>query len=112
MNVESGDIRYIGYSNGKFMSDTWLNLKPEERRKLLHDDAEWEYQEKAIKKYRRLFSYLYNVVHKHWDRACYFIQDKLLAKRKYLRPSSGFLDRMKEKADKYIKSLERGVAIC
>lgn len=112
MNVESGDIQYIGYSNGKFMSDTWLNLKPEERRGLLHDDAEWEYQEKAIKKYRRLFSYLYNVVHKHWDRASYFVQDKLLAKRKYLRPSSGFLDRMKEKADKYIKSLERRVAIC
>lgn len=112
LNVESGEIQYIGYSNGKFMSDTWLNLKPEERRKLLHDDTEWDYQEKAIKKYRRLFSYLHNVVHKHWDRACYFVQDKLLAKRKYLRPSSGFLDRMKEKADKYIKSLERRVAIC
>lgn len=112
LNVETGEVRYIGYSNGKFMSDTWLKLKPEERRKLLHDDAEWEYQEKAIKKYRRLFSYLFNVVHKHWDRACYFVQDKLLAKRKYLRPSSGFLDRMSEKADKYIKSLERRVAIC
>lgn len=112
MNVLTREVTYIGYSNGKFMSDSWLKLKPEQRRKLLNDDTEWAYQEKAIKSYRRLFSYLYNVVHKHWDRACYFIQDKMTAKRKYLRPSSGFLNRMKDKADKYIKSLERRVAIC
>lgn len=112
LNVLTGEVQYIGYSNGKFMSDRWINLKPEERRKILNDDAEWKYQEKAIKRYRKLFSYLFNVVHKHWDRVFYFAHDKILAKRKYLRPSSGFLDRMRDKADKYINSLEGGVAIC
>ena len=94
------------------MSDRWLKMKPEQRRAVLNDDAEWEYQEKAIKRYNRLFSYLYNVVHKHWDRVSYFIKDKLTAKKKYLRPSSRFLDKMREKAEKYIKSLERGVVTC
>lgn len=112
VNVANREVIYIGVSTSKYMTDKWLKLKPEQRRVLLGDDAEWEYQEKAIKSYNRLFSYLFNVVHKHWDRITYYIKDKLTAKRKYLRPSSGFLDRMKEKAEKYIKSLERRVVTC
>lgn len=94
------------------MPDSWLALKPEQRRKYLNDDVEWEYQEQAIKKYNRLFSYLYNVVHKHWDRACYYLRDKLAARKKYLKPSPRFLSKMKAKAEDYIKSLERGVVTC
>lgn len=112
VNVMTGEVHYIGVAEGKYMSDRWLKMKPEQRRAVLNDDAEWEYQEKAIKRYNRLFSYLYNVVHKHWDRVSYFIKDKLTAKKKYLRPSSRFLDKMREKAEKYIKSLERGVVTC
>lgn len=112
LNVETGEIRYVGVAKGKYMSDRWLKMKPEQRRAYLKDDAEWEYQEQAIKKYNRLFSYLYNVVHKHWDRVSYFFKDKLIAKQKYLRPSSRFLDKMKEKAEAYIKSLERRVVNC
>lgn len=112
VNVMTGEVHYIGVAEGKYMSDRWLRMKPEQRRAVLNDDAEWKYQEKAIKRYNRLFSYLYNVVHKHWDRVSYFIKDKLTAKKKYLRPSSRFLDKMREKAEKYIKSLERGVVTC
>lgn len=112
LDVNTGDVRYVGPAKGRYMSDKWLSLKPAQRRKLLKDDAEWEYQEKAIKRYNKLFSYLYNVVHKHWDRASYYQQDKLTAKRKYLHLSSGFLDRLRDRADKYIKSLERRVATC
>lgn len=112
VHVQTGEVQYIGVAEGKYMSDRWLKMKPEQRRAVLNDDLEWEYQEKAIKKYNRLFSYLYNVVHKHWDRVSYLVQDKLTAKRKYLRPSSRFLDKMKEKAEEYIKSLERRVVTC
>lgn len=112
VNIDTGEVTYIGVAKGKYMSDAWLAMKPEQRRRYLNDDEEWQYQEKAIKKYNRLFSYLYNVVHKHWDRACYFVKDKVTARNKYLRPSSKFLDRMREKADNYIKSLERGVVTC
>lgn len=112
VNIQTGDVQYIGVAKGKYMSDRWLKMKPEQRRAFLNDDAEWEYQEKAIKKYNRLFSYLYNVVHKHWDDAGYYIKDKLTAKRKYLRPSSRFLDKMRERAEEYIKSLERRVVTC
>lgn len=112
IDVRTNEIHYIGPTNSRYMSDKWVNMKPEQRRAILNDDAEWEYQEKAIKKYHRLFSYLYNVVHKHWDRVTYLLQDKLTAKRKYLRPSSRFLDKMKERAEKYIKSLEGRVVTC
>ena len=112
VDVISGSVNYLGPAKGKYMSDSWLKLKPEQRRKLLGDDSEWTYQEKAIKRYRKLFSYLYNVVHKHWDRASYYEQDKLTAKRKYLHLSSGFLDKLKARADQYIKSLERRVVTC
>lgn len=112
VHIVTGEVRYIGVAKSKYMSDTWLELKPEQRRARLNDDEEWEYQEKSIKKYNRLFSYLFNIVHKHWNRAEYFLKDKLTARKKYLRPSSRFLDKMKEKADNYIKSLERGVVVC
>lgn len=112
LDVETGRVSYLGIAKSKYMSDSWLKLKPEQRRQRLDDDVEWEYQEKAIKSYNRLFSYLYNVVHKHWDRASYYLSDKLTAKKKYLRPSSRFLDKMREKAEEYIKSLERRVVTC
>lgn len=112
VHIETGEVEYVGISSGRYLPDRWLQMKPEQRRSYLKDDDEWEYQEKAIKSYKRLFSYLYNVVHKHWNSAEYFIKDKLTARNKYLRPSSKFLAKMAEKADKYIKSLERGVVAC
>lgn len=112
VHIRTGEVKYLGVAKSKYMSDSWLAMKPEQRRKYLNDDVEWEYQEQAIKKYNRLFSYLYNVVHKHWDRACYYLRDKLAAKKKYLKPSPRFLSKMKAKAEEYIKSLERGVVTC
>lgn len=112
VNVDTGEVTYVGLASGKYMPEKWLKMKPEQRRAYLNDDAEWEYQEKAIKSYHRLFSYLFNVVHKHWNAAEYFIKDKIAARNKYLRPSSGFLRKMADRADKYIKSLERGVVVC
>ena len=108
----SGAVHYTGPAGGKYLPESWVKLKPEQRRAKLNDDTEWEYQEGAIKKYRRLFSYLYNVVHKHWERATYFVQDKAVAKHKYLRLSSRFLDVLKERADKYLNQLERGYGVC
>lgn len=112
VHLVTKEVHYIGVQGGKYMPDSWLKLKPEQRRKRLNDDVEWEYQEYAIKKYNRLFSYLFNIVHKHWDKAYYYLHDKQVARNKYLRPSPRFLHLMKEKADKYIKSLERGVVTC
>ena len=112
VSASSGEVRYAGPAGGKYLPESWVKLKPEQRRAKLNDDAEWEYQEGAIKKYRRLFSYLYNVVHKHWERATYFVQDKAVAKHKYLRLSSRFLDVLKERADKYLNQLERGYGVC
>lgn len=112
LDVDTGVVTYLGYAGGDYMSERWLHLKPEQRRKLLQDDIEWEYQEKAIKKYNRLFSFLNNVIHKHWDKLSYIVKDKAVAKHKYLRPSTGFLNKLKMKADKYIKSLERRVVSC
>ena len=112
VDVNTNEVCYAGLAGGDYLSDKWLALKPEVRRQILNDDAEWEYQEKAIKKFNKLFSYLYNVVHKHWDRVQFYKEDKLKAKKKYLRPSTKFFARMQEKADKYINSLERGVAVC
>ena len=112
LDIDSGSVDYLGVAGGSYLSDEWLKLRPEQRRSRLNDDAEWKYQEQAIRRYRKLFSFLFNVVHKHWDKATYFIQDKLVAKKKYLRPSSGFLAKMQERADNYIKSLERRVVFC
>lgn len=112
MDVRTGEVHYIGFSEGKYMPDSWLGLKPEQRRAKLNDDEEWEYQEKAIKRYNKLFSYLYNVVHKHWDRMTYYIQDKAIARHKYLRPSTKFLAKMRERAEMYLNTLERGAVVC
>lgn len=112
VSSESGAVEYVGPAGGKYLPESWVKLKPEQRRAKLGDDTEWEYQEGAIKKYRRLFSFLYNVVHKHWERASYFVQDKAVAKHKYLRLSSRFLDVLKERADKYLNQLERGYVVC
>ena len=112
LDIDSGSVDYLGVAGGSYLSDEWLKLRPEQRRSRLNDDAEWKYQEQAIRRYRKLCSFLFNVVHKHWDKATYFIQDKLVAKKKYLRPSSGFLAKMQERADNYIKSLERRVVFC
>lgn len=112
VDIDNGEVQFLGLSGGKFMSDKWIAMKPEQRRAYLSDDVEWEYQERAIKSYNRLLSYLSNVIHKHWDKASCYIKDKIAARNKYLKPSPRFLAKIKGKAEEYIKSLERGVVIC
>jgi hypothetical protein len=112
LHIYTGEVKYVGPLRGKYIPDSWLDLTPEERRKRLKDDQEWEYQEKSIKRYNRLFSYLFNVIYKCWDRATAYLEARKKARTKYLRLSSGFFERMQKKAEGYINSMERGVVTC